>query len=70
MNMIEDMYSISNNVDLEKEPLYHPDNVFILGKDNIEELPEFLHAPLSEMDDSVYDYYRFSAWLHRFGLNI
>ena len=61
---------ISNNVDLEKEPLYHPDNVFILGKDNIEELPEFLHAPLSEMDDSVYDYYRFSAWLHRFGLNI
>lgn len=61
---------ISNNEELVNEPLYHPDNVFIVGKDDINNLPEFLNKPIKQLEEAVYQHYAFKAWLERFGLDI
>lgn len=59
---------ISNNVMLIEEPLYHPDNIFLLGKDDLGDLGDFLDRPLHKFEDYVYKYYTFEAWLERFGI--
>lgn len=57
---------ITNNIDIIDEPLYDAENVFILGKNDIEYLPQFMSTPLKELNKDVYDYYTFEAWLDRF----
>lgn len=61
---------ITNNVDLIEEPLYHPDNVFVLGRDDISTLSDFITSPIHQFKEYVYQYYTFELWLERFGLNI
>ncbi len=47
--------------------IYNPKNVFILGADNIEDLPDFIHSPFDEKDyDSLCEFYLMEAWLERF----
>lgn len=57
---------LTNNVYVKEEPLYHPDNVFILGEDNIDSLKTFLNKPLHDMPSSVFDYYDINNWVRRF----
>lgn len=55
---------ITNNPSVKDMRLYNPNNVFVLGTDNEEELVQFINSDYdSESDVS---YYRFENWLKRF----
>lgn len=56
---------ITDNIHIEKEPFYTPDNIFILGKDNILSLHEFLNKPYQKVDSTIKDYYDFDQWVER-----
>lgn len=45
------MKGITNNKGIRKKPYYHPDRYFIVGEDNIEELPDFLDRLCPEMEE-------------------
>lgn len=55
--LITDYHSI-----VESE-LYHPQNVFVLGEDNVLELPAFLESPFVEYDASLLQKYMFDNWV-------
>ena len=59
---------ITNNQWIEKEDFYHPQNIFILGKDNICELPHFLDLPSIPVPDEERNKYTPEAWLNGFFL--
>ena len=41
---------ITNNKGVKKRPYYHPDRYFVLGEDEIEDLPAFLERPFPTVD--------------------
>ena len=45
---------------------YHPDNIFILGENKIEDLPEFMEKKYVEIDETIVDKYDCKQWLERF----
>lgn len=57
---------ITNNAEIENEPFYSSENVFILGKDDFSNLNTFLNAPVSLIDHKIREYYTFSSWVSRF----
>lgn len=59
---------ITNDLSLEKAPYYHSNNIFLLGKDEFELLPEFLERPYVEMEDAIVQQYESKMWLERFGI--
>ena len=46
---------------------YHPDNIFILGDDNINDLPAWLNRPFVSVPARAKEYFRFENWVGRFG---
>lgn len=44
---------ITNNLEVCKYDFYHPNNIFILGKDDLNQLPVFLNLPVVPIEDSV-----------------
>lgn len=57
---------ITNNQLIIKEAFYHPDNIFILGKDRKESLKYFIEKPYHFIEDSVKNQYVYDAWLRNF----
>lgn len=57
---------ISDNKGLLNEDFYDPDNIFVLGVDNLSDLRAFLNKPYKEIDSSIVKEYDFSNWLQRF----
>lgn len=57
---------ITNDLNIESMNYYHPDNVFILGKNEIEQLPEFLERPYHPIPKDIIDLYESKSWLKRF----
>ncbi|HIF9178742.1 TPA: hypothetical protein ACX6QN_003591 [Photobacterium damselae] len=57
---------ITNDFDIVNRDFYSKENVFILGKDNINNLPYFLQRPYKEIPDSILLKYDFDLWLFRF----
>ncbi len=57
---------ITNNKMYVHEKYYHPQNVFILGIDDISRLKDFIESPLAEIDADTKRYYSFSEWINRF----
>jgi len=57
---------ITTQLSIKGQDFYHPDNIFLLGIDDIESLPTFLHKPLHEIPKSVVDRYDFISWINRF----
>ena len=45
---------------------YNPNNIFILGKDDINKIKEFIDSPYIEINKDIVDYYDFEQWLKRF----
>jgi hypothetical protein len=45
---------------------YTPENIFIIGKDNIKDLKGFIDKPYKELDADIVDYYSIEKWLERF----
>lgn len=60
---------ITNNYNIDKYDFYNSNNIFILGKDNIEELPDFLNSDYNALDDIIIDKYDFNNWIKRFNLS-
>ena len=57
---------ITNNTSYLKEPFYKKENVFILGKDNLSTLNEFINSPYEKVDEDIKNYYFFDNWANRF----
>ena len=57
---------ITNNRNIDSMVYYHPDNIFILGKNEIDQLPDFLEKPYHLIPQRIIDRYESKAWLERF----
>lgn len=57
---------ITNNKDIINYDFYNPNNIFVLGKDDIEEIQEFVEKAYEEIDEKIINYYDFEQWLKRF----
>ena len=57
---------ITNNKGIKSKDFYHPDNIFILGEDDIAALPEFLNKPLHRLPSDILDKYDLEQWFARF----
>lgn len=53
---------ITNRTNLLEEPFYSPERVFIIGKDNINNLKQFLESDLPALSDSILKYYNSQLW--------
>jgi len=60
---------ITNNDSVKQYEFYHPDNIFIYGKDDLDTLITFLNKPYRAIDPLVREKYSFDNWI-RFALNI
>lgn len=56
---------ITDNEELCKSDIYEKDNIFILGKDDINELPAFLDKPYKKLPLEKIERYYFNNWVER-----
>ncbi|GAB3753684.1 CgeB family protein [Spirosoma pomorum] len=54
---------ITTNSSVVNEDFYHPNNFFILTKDNEKEIDEFLQRPYIYIDNEIIEKYSFESWL-------
>lgn len=57
---------ITNHTAIEDYDFYNPNNIFILGKDNLDRLKEFIDSPYEKLADGIVANYSFESWLERF----
>ena len=57
---------ITDNADIINYDFYTPNNVFLLGRDDIAALPEFITTPYVPIDEAVLNNYRQETWLEGF----
>jgi hypothetical protein len=57
---------ITNNQNTVNYDFYYPENVFILGKDNIEDLSTFLNSPCRALPNELKNKYSVKYWLNHF----
>ena len=57
---------ITTQPSIKEYDFYHPDNVFILGLDNLEFLPTFLQKQYYEISEDIIKSYDFCNWINRF----
>lgn len=57
---------ITNNKDIINYDFYRPNNIFVLGIDDIDKIREFIDSPYEEVDEEIINYYDFESWLKRF----
>ena len=56
---------ITNCKSVKQYEFYHPNNVFVLGVDNLETLEEFFSKPYLPIPDDIIAKYEFDAWIKR-----
>lgn len=59
---------ITNNKDIVNYDFYNPNNIFILGIDDINKVKEFIDSPYQKIDEKIVNYYDYESWLKRFGI--
>lgn len=57
---------LTNNPAVRSYSFYHPQNIFILGEDDIEKLPVFLHSPYVPLSSEIVDCYEVNTWIEVF----
>ena len=57
---------ITNDSEIAEYDFYHKNNIFILGKDNLEYLSLFINTPYHQIDDNIKNQYDFSNWILNF----
>lgn len=57
---------ITNDKSISDRDFYNENNIFIIGKDELSELPFFLSSPYVEVGENIRDRYDFNQWLNRF----
>ena len=69
MRVMEAIFSkkkiISNNTNLMNYDFYNSNNIFILGKDNVDELKEFLNSDYEPIDEGILNEYKTTTWVKR-----
>jgi hypothetical protein len=58
---------ITNQLSLVKADFYHPNNIFIIGKDNWNNLKSFMSTPIVPISEEIKYKYDFFSWVERFG---
>ena len=56
---------ITNYKDIVNYDFYDKENIFLLGKDDVNKLVEFINSPYKEIDPRIVDFYRYESWLKR-----
>lgn len=57
---------ITTNPNIEKEDFYNPNNIYIYGKDNLNDLQTFLEEPYDSGSDKFRDEHTVDAWFMNF----
>lgn len=57
---------ITNSQTIIDYDFYDTQNVFILGKDKLSDLPSFIKSPYKKIDEVIVDSYDFKNWIKRF----
>ncbi len=57
---------ITNNKDIVSCDFYRKENIFVLGNDPLERLPDFMNCPLVPVGEHIVQRYTYEAWLQRF----
>lgn len=57
---------ITNNINMQNEKMYSPDNVFILGKDSMDKLKEFINKPYHNCNENMEREYSYDTWVKNF----
>lgn len=60
---------ITNYEDIINYDFYDRENIFILGKDNIAKLAEFVNSPYRKIDKKILNFYSYESWLKRIERN-
>lgn len=59
---------ITTSAEIKSYDFYHQDNVFILGEQSIDELPDFLNKDFKNIDEYIIHQYTLEGWLERFNI--
>ncbi len=57
---------ITTNQDIVNYDFYNPQNIFVLGKDNLDNLVDFINSPYKKIPKKIVNGYDFHNWLKRF----
>lgn len=57
---------LTNNPAVRKYSFYCPQNIFILGEDNIEDLSVFLERPFYDLPSEIVNSYDVNVWINQF----
>jgi hypothetical protein len=57
---------VTTNHEIKRYYFYHPDNIFILGHDALEELPAFMNKAHKELDTKMIQFFEPKSWIQRF----
>lgn len=57
---------ITNNPSVRKYSFYRPQNIFIIGEDDVSRLPEFLHSSFESLPSDIVDSYDVNSWIELF----
>lgn len=57
---------VTNNPSVRKYSFYRPQNIFIIGEDDMLSMPEFLHSPYETLPLDVVDSYDVNSWVDLF----
>lgn len=59
---------ITTNRGILQEPFYCPENIFIWGKDDINNLQYFINSSYKKLEDEIVEKYTFDKWLENFNV--
>lgn len=54
---------ITNNLEVKKYEFYNPNNIFIIGERNLEDIPDFIQKPFEDLPADIHRKYSFENWL-------
>ncbi|MDR6733831.1 hypothetical protein [Sphingobacterium sp. 2149] len=57
---------ITNDHTIVEQPFYNEHNIFIIGKDSLDNLKTFIQTPFVPVDTEIVRYYDVTEWLKRF----
>lgn len=57
---------ITDNANIMKYDFYRSDNIFIIGKDNYDDLISFVRSPYCSVDQAIINNYSLNSWISRF----
>lgn len=59
---------ITNNLSIKKYDIYDPNNIFILGEDDIQDLNDFINTPYKKLSENLLRKYKISRWIEQFNV--